>query len=432
MKRIILVILTLAAFFAAQAQELEVKEFRAEINNTYATSHAKVDFSGNPCGVVLLSLPDPNAEFEGDVMYDYLKYDHGEWVIYMIKGAKWLNIKTDKYAPVRYDFPNGLSVNGNVTYIMTVQVPKQMTEEEMLTYLREKGYSFARNSDEPNGNKVSNLVAKGNKYLDDKNYTEAARCYHQAADQGDAEGQYNLGLLYEIGNGVVRNFEEAMKWFRKAAEKNYAKAQIRLGLMYYYGEVPGAEEWWSEDIDFFGPETEDAKEAIKWFRKAAQQGDADGQCYLGNMYEEGDGVPRDYAEAVKWYRKAADQGNTTGQCELGGMYFMGRGVSQNYVEAMKWYSKAAERGNATAMRNIGNMYEGGHGVSKDCAEAVKWFRMAAEKGDGTSSLALGFMYYYGGDCGTEDHQEAIKWFRMAADQGSIDAQMMLDQLEEEE
>ncbi len=48
--------------------------------------------------------------------------------------------------------------------------------------------------------------------------------------------------------------------------------------------------------------SEDQTEAVKWYRLAAEQGDADAQAFLGEMYENGKGVPEDETEAVKWYR----------------------------------------------------------------------------------------------------------------------------------
>jgi TPR repeat protein len=64
---------------------------------------------------------------------------------------------------------------------------------------------------------------------------------------------------------------------------------------------------------------------------------------LGAMYAEGQGVPHDYAEALKWYRKAADQGNARAQTILGAMYYFGQGVPQDYVQAHMWYNLAAAR-----------------------------------------------------------------------------------------
>ncbi len=63
----------------------------------------------------------------------------------------------------------------------------------------------------------------------------ALRRIRETAEQGDADAQYSLGLIYAIGQGVPRDHTEAAKWFRKAAEQGHAKAQYRLGSMYEYG-----------------------------------------------------------------------------------------------------------------------------------------------------------------------------------------------------
>jgi len=91
-------------------------------------------------------------------------------------------------------------------------------------------------------------------------------------------------------------------------------------------------------------------------------------------------VKQDYAEAVRWYRKAAEQGHALAQCNLGVMYDKGRGVKQDHAEAVRWYRKAAEKGHAHAQCNLGGMYASGQGVKQDHAEAVRWFRKAAEQG----------------------------------------------------
>jgi hypothetical protein len=68
---------------------------------------------------------------------------------------------------------------------------------------------------------------------------------------------------------------------------------------------------------------------VRWYRKAADQGDADAQNNLGAMYGNGEGVAKDDAEAVKWFRKAADQGNASAQLNLGMRYDNGWGVAEN-------------------------------------------------------------------------------------------------------
>ena len=97
---------------------------------------------------------------------------------------------------------------------------------------------------------------------------------------------------------------------------------------------------------------------------------------MGVCYERGQGVEKNYTEAVKWYRKAAEQGHAEAQYKLGFCYKYGDGVEENLTEAAKWYTKAAEQGKATAQFYLAEMYEKGEGVDKDIAEAVKWYNEA--------------------------------------------------------
>jgi hypothetical protein len=97
----------------------------------------------------------------------------------------------------------------------------------------------------------------------------------------------------------------------------------------------------------------------------------------GLMYEFGRGVPQDYAVALRWYRIAADQGNAAAQYNLASMYQDGKGVSMNYVEAVKWYRRAADQGLAGGQLLLGTMYENGIVVPKDVIRAYMWFNLAA-------------------------------------------------------
>ena len=93
----------------------------------------------------------------------------------------------------------------------------------------------------------------------------------------------------------------------------------------------------------------DPKEAVNWYKKGAEQGDADAQWFLAQMYEDGaDGVPQDQLQALDWYRKAAEQGEADAQWSLGRMYAGGAGVKKDLVEATKWYKLAADQEYAAA------------------------------------------------------------------------------------
>ncbi len=129
------------------------------------------------------------------------------------------------------------------------------------------------------------------------------------------------------------DYATALRLARPLAEQGDADAEVLLGLI--YGNGKGVS-W-------------DAAEAVKWYRLAAEQGVAVAQLALGAAYFSGVGVPQDYADAVKWARLAADQGNAKAQFLLGSAYALGHGVPQNTVMAHMWLNLAAAQGLADAV-----------------------------------------------------------------------------------
>ena len=97
----------------------------------------------------------------------------------------------------------------------------------------------------------------------------------------------SLGLAQAAWADNVPDFKETFQ----AAEQGFAAAQYNLGLMYANGQ---------------GVHQDDAQ-AVQWYRKAAEQGYAQAQYNLGVRYDNGRGVRQDYTQAVQWYRKAAEQ-----------------------------------------------------------------------------------------------------------------------------
>jgi len=151
-----------------------------------------------------------------------------------------------------------------------------------------------------------------------QDYKEAVKWYTKAAEQGDANGQNSLGWCYYEGKGVTQDYKEAVKLFTKAAEQGVSRAQNNLGDCYLSGKGV----------------TKDSKEAMKWYTRAVERGEAKAQhgCIslwyslelvkravsgeskaqisLGHCYYCGKhGVAIDHKEAVKWFTKAAEQGD---------------------------------------------------------------------------------------------------------------------------
>jgi hypothetical protein len=234
------------------------------------------------------------------------------------------------------------------------------------------------------------------------------------AENGDAAAQAALGFRYELGMDALVDGAQAVKWYRKAAEQGDDRAMSNLRRIGALGFIyrPGM------------PVPADGPQAVKWCRQAAEKGNARAQFNLGQMYEWGEGVPQDSAEAGKWYRKAAEGGEAAAQYKLGLCYCNGQGVKQNTAEAVKWWSLAAEQGEAAAQYKLGLCYCNGQGVPQDYTEGVKWYRKAAEQGDAVAQGKLGDAFYIGVGV-APDHDEAARWYSEAAEQGEPAAQRQL-------
>lgn len=100
------------------------------------------------------------------------------------------------------------------------------------------------------------------------------------------------------------------------------------------------------------------------------------QTALGIIYTQGRGVPRDFVEATKWFRRAAEQGDANAQFNLGFRFVVGIGVTQDQMEGVKWYRLAADQGHADAQFHLGLMYAVGFGVSQDYVQAHMWLNLA--------------------------------------------------------
>lgn len=115
------------------------------------------------------------------------------------------------------------------------------------------------------------------------------------AEQGNANAQYNMGVIYDRGYGVERDYAKAHAWYEKAAAQGYAKAAHNLGVMYQTGH--------GVDVD--------NERAAYWFKKAAELGEPAAQNNLAVMFARGVGVQRNMGLAAAWAARAAQAGNSS-------------------------------------------------------------------------------------------------------------------------
>lgn len=160
-----------------------------------------------------------------------------------------------------------------------------------------------------------------------RDFATAVREWTPLAEEGDANAQSHLGVLYALGQGVERDYAVAVKWFRAAAEKQHAPGEFNLGLLYARGQ---------------GLEI-DKNEAARLFASAAAKSHARAQFELGLMYRSGNGVEKDYKKAADLFRQSAEQGFAVAGVNLAVAYAKGQGVKQDYITAYMWADLAGAR-----------------------------------------------------------------------------------------
>ncbi|OUS36860.1 hypothetical protein A9R00_11340 [Oleispira antarctica] len=233
----------------------------------------------------------------------------------------------------------------------------------------------------------------------DKNYKIAFKWFKKAADLGDSDAQFNLGVIYTSGKGVQQDYKEALYWYKKSADQGHVDAQFNLGIKYEFGE-----EGFQKNM----------KQAIYWYQKAADQGNAEAESKLGFLFERGEGVQQDYKEALYWYKKSADQGNSGGQFNLGLGYSQGRFVKKDTKQAFYWLQKAADQGLARAQFHLGLLYAWERGDDK---QALYWLQKAADQGNSGGQFFVGDFYENGKAGLQQDHKKMLYWYQKSADQG---------------
>ncbi len=170
--------------------------------------------------------------------------------------------------------------------------------------------------------------------------------------QGDAQAQSKQ-------NGACERM--SISELRKAAEQGDAEAQFKLGEVYMQGkEIP------RNDAEF-----------VKWWRKAAEQGHPAAQT--GLYFHFSFGSPEDRAEGGKWLDKALAQGFPDAQFQAAITDLMRDGDA---VGAFNWLAKAAEQGHFCSMGLLGAFYAEGKAVEKDTKKAHMWASRCLEYGEG--------------------------------------------------
>lgn len=156
--------------------------------------------------------------------------------------------------------------------------------------------------------------------------------FHAAIEQfrplvaeGYAPAQYQMGIVYQHGYGVIKNGMKALELFELSANQNYSDAQFELALIYSEGKLV----------------QQDLKKAYQLTHKAAKKGLASAQFNLAVMLANGTGTDQDDFKASRWYQSAADQNHALAQYNLALLYSEGKGVEKSTEMSLVWNTIAS-------------------------------------------------------------------------------------------
>lgn len=195
--------------------------------------------------------------------------------------------------------------------------------------------------------------------------------YRKACDSDYARSCSSLGYVYFKGQGVTTDLAKAASFYRKACE---------------LGEVEACD---SASLEILQARLKSLLDKIRGARERCAAGDADGCRFLGNSYEDGEGVTLDLSKAAEYFLKACDLGQAAGCMDLAIQYENGKGVPKDLSKAQAFYAKAVplyfsgcDSGHGQSCARLGNIYEAGYGGLKDSQKAILFYRKGCELGHG--------------------------------------------------
>lgn len=172
----------------------------------------------------------------------------------------------------------------------------------------------------------ANTLEEAKLRIQQKDFSAAHTIYLKLANEGNAKACFNLGLMFNQGDGVSQNMEEAVKWYSKSADLNYKEAQYTLASLRFRREF--------ESISYI--------DAAQYYQKAAEQGHVKSQLNLGILYYRGDILPQDLETSFKWLSLAASNNDSEAQGYIANFFNQGIGVKKDIVKAAMWLMLAKQ------------------------------------------------------------------------------------------
>ncbi len=243
------------------------------------------------------------------------------------------------------------------------------------------------------------------------NFKKAVELFTKAADQGEKDSIYQLGILYAYGEGVLRDPPKATELLIQACELGHSEAMFTYADMKFEGQVL----------------EKNLAEAAKWFRKSADLCNATAEYCLACMYGNGSYFDKDDEKAAELFKNAAEAGEPNSQYALACFCFEGRVAPKDEEQAAMWFDVAAEQGHPAAKAFYGMMTITGVGTKADVNAGLRMIKEVAKTGFPDGLYYLGKLYL-DGTYVKKNIPLAKKYLKQAVEKGDMDASLLFEQL----
>ena len=197
----------------------------------------------------------------------------------------------------------------------------------------------------------SNEFDQAVKDYKNSSYIKALNSFYVLAKKGDAEAQFNVGMIYENGKGVKVDLVEAIRWYEKSAKQGKGAAQYNLAQIYY---EKGRQ---SEPHAY--------EKAKYWYEKAIEREVKEAYNNLAVLYMKGLGVKKNEQKAFELFSKAAELGDNKAQVNVAVMYAWGKDVKHDKMKAYENLKKALKNGQSEASEYLDRLCKESEWVCKD-------------------------------------------------------------------
>ncbi len=211
--------------------------FHLDVSRTDASKYSRLDAQGRTCALVRIGLVLPEAQFSG---VEHSKYLNSEWMVWLSPGSTSFTISAQGYQSLTVQFE---PVQAAATYLMTVHKAGEtpvVNRQQTATTDKTRGVGITDTSN----TKARLLVESGKADCRRFYYNKAYREFLEAANMGDMEGCYQLGMLYRNDNFDRANLEQALEWLMRAAEMGHADAMFQVGEIYLGRDNANAKQWY--------------------------------------------------------------------------------------------------------------------------------------------------------------------------------------------